>query len=46
MVAYMHTNVQMNHIQNSNFNRDLWGSRTTAQFIPIINQYFCVWTVV
>ena len=23
MVAYMHTNVQMNHIQNSSFNRDL-----------------------
>ena len=46
MVAYMHTNVQMNHIQNSSFNRDVWGSRITAKFIPIINQYFCVWTFV
>ena len=30
MVPYMHKNVQMNHIQSSSFNRDLWGSHITT----------------
>ena len=41
MVTDMHTNVQMNHIQNSSFNRDLWGNRIITQFIPTANTSVC-----